>query len=85
MKEHIQTVVRHGGDTYYAWEVANEPTQQMKNSCWARILGEEQYMVKAFQYAREANPNAMLLLNDTFGHDGIEKDRAEAFFALVAG
>jgi endo-1,4-beta-xylanase len=84
MKEHIQTVVRHGGDTYYAWEVANEPTQQMRNSCWARVLGEEQYMVKAFQYAREANPNALLLLNDTFGHDGIEKDRADAFFALVS-
>jgi endo-1,4-beta-xylanase len=83
MKEHIQTVVRHGGDTYYAWEVANEPTQQMHNSCWARVLGEEQYMVKAFQYAREANPNAMLLLNDTFGQGGIDKQRADDFFALV--
>jgi endo-1,4-beta-xylanase len=83
LKEHIQAVVRHGGDTYYAWEVANEPTQQMHDSCWARILGPEQYMVKAFQYAREASPKAMLILNDTFGHDGIDKERSEAFLALV--
>jgi endo-1,4-beta-xylanase len=83
LKDHIQKVVRHGGDSYYAWEVANEPTQQMHNSCWAHILGEEQYMVKAFQYAREANPNALLILNDTFGQAGIEKDRADQFFALV--
>jgi endo-1,4-beta-xylanase len=83
LKAHIQAVVRHGGDTYYAWEVANEPTQQMRDSCWARILGPEQYMVKAFQYAREANPKAMLILNDTFGHDGIDKERSEAFLALV--
>jgi endo-1,4-beta-xylanase len=83
LKDHIQKVVRHGGDSYYAWEVANEPTQQMHNSCWARILGEEQYMVKAFQYAREANPNALLILNDTFGQAGFEKDRTDQFFALV--
>jgi endo-1,4-beta-xylanase len=82
-KEHIQTIVRHGGDTYYAWEVANEPTQQMHGSCWARIFGEEQYMVKAFQYAHEANPNVMLLLNDTFGQGGIDKERADNFLALV--
>ncbi len=83
LKEHIQAVVHHGGDSYYAWEVANEPTQQMHNSCWARVLGEEQYMVKAFQYAREANPNAMLILNDTFGQAGIDKERAEKFWDLV--
>jgi endo-1,4-beta-xylanase len=83
LKDHIQKVVRHGGDAYYSWEVANEPTQQMRNSCWARILGEEQYMVKAFQYAREANPNALLILNDTFGQAGFEKDRADNFFSLV--
>ena len=83
LKDHIEKVVRHGGDAYYAWEVANEPTLQMRNSCWARILGEEQYMVKAFQYAREANPNALLILNDTFGQAGIEKDRADHFFAVV--
>jgi len=83
LKEHIQAVVRHGGDTYYAWEVVNEPTNPTHNGCWSRILGEDDYVVKAFQYAREANPNALLLLNDTFGQGGIDKDRADEFFSLV--
>jgi endo-1,4-beta-xylanase len=83
LKEQIQTVVRHGGDTYYAWEVVNEPTEPAHNGCWSRVLGEDQYMVKAFQYAREVSPNALLLLNDTFGQGGIDKARADEFFALV--
>lgn len=83
LKEQIQTVVRHGGDAYYSWEVVNEPTEPNHNGCWSRILGDEQYMVKAFQYAREANPNALLLLNDTFGQGGIDKERADEFWSLV--
>jgi endo-1,4-beta-xylanase len=83
LKDHIQAVVRHGGDSYYAWEVVNEPTNPTHNGCWSRVLGDEDYIVKAFKYAREANPNALLLLNETFGHGGIDKERADAFFALV--
>ena len=83
LKQHIQAIVRHGGDTYYSWEVVNEPTNPTHNGCWSRVLGDEEYIVKAFKYAREANPNALLLLNDTFGHGGIDKERADAFFALV--
>lgn len=83
LRDQIKQVVHHGGDSYYAWEVVNEPTEPHHNGCWSRVLGEEQYMVKAFQYAREANPNALLLLNDTFGQAGIEKQRADEFFALV--
>jgi endo-1,4-beta-xylanase len=83
LKEHIQAVVRHGGDTYYSWEVVNEPTNPTHNGCWSRVLGDDDYIVKAFQYAREANPNALLLLNDTFGQGGIDKERAEEFWSLV--
>jgi len=83
LKEHIQAVVRHGGDTYYAWEVVNEPTNPTHNGCWSRVLGEDDYIIKAFQYAREANPDALLLLNDTFGQGGIDKERADEFFSLV--
>lgn len=83
LREHIQAIVHHGGDTYYSWEVVNEPTEPAHNGCWSRILGEDQYMVKAFQYAREANPNALLILNDTFGHAGIDKARSDEFFAMV--
>jgi endo-1,4-beta-xylanase len=83
LKEHIYAVVKHGGDTYYSWEVVNEPTNPTHNGCWSRVLGDDDYIVKAFQYAREANPNALLLLNDTFGQGGIDKERADEFFSLV--
>lgn len=83
LKEHIESVVRHGGDTYYAWEVVNEPTNPTHNGCWSRVLGDDDYIVKAFQYARNANPHALLLLNDTFGQAGIDRERADEFFSLV--
>lgn len=84
LKEQIQAVVHHGGDSYYAWEVVNEPTEPHHNGCWSRVLGEDQYMVKAFQYAREAaKPDALLMLNDTFGQGGIDKARADEFWSLV--
>lgn len=84
LKEHIQAVVRHGGDSYYAWEVVNEPTNPTHNGCWSRVLGEDDYIIKAFQYAREAaSPDSLLLLNDTFGQGGIDKERADEFFTLV--
>jgi len=83
MKEHIQTLVRRGGDTYYAWEVVNEPLSPVKNGCWSRVLGQDEMIAKAFQYAREANPHALLVLNDTFGHAGVDKERTDQFFALI--
>jgi len=83
LKTQIQSVVHHGGDSYYAWEVVNEPMNPTHNGCWSKVLGDEDYMVKAFQYAREAAPNSLLLLNETFGPGGIDKERADDFFALV--
>jgi endo-1,4-beta-xylanase len=83
MKEHIHSVVRRGGDTYYAWEVVNEPLAPGENGCWSRILGQDEMIAKAFQYAHEANPKALLVLNDTFGQGGVDKERTDRFFALI--
>jgi endo-1,4-beta-xylanase len=83
LKDRIYTLMRRGGDTYYGWEVVNEPLVPGHNGCWSKVLGDPDYIAKAFRYAREANPNTQLVLNDTFGHDGIEKPRAEEFFALI--
>jgi endo-1,4-beta-xylanase len=84
LKEHIETVVRHGGDSYYAWEVVNEPLAPGHNGCWGRVIGQDNMIAKAFQYAREANPNVPLLLNETFGQAGVDKDRTDRFFELIA-
>ncbi|HEV2176115.1 MAG TPA: endo-1,4-beta-xylanase [Terriglobia bacterium] len=81
MKTQIQTVVRHGGDSYYAWEVADEPLSH--NNPWEVVLGREEYLTRAFHYAHEANPHALLVLNETLGHQGVDKDRAAEFLQLV--
>ena len=83
LHDHIVGVVRHGGDTYGAWEVVNEPTAQGGNGCWSRILGTEGLIVKAFRAAREAAPDKILILNDTFGQEGVNRERVDSFFDLV--
>lgn len=82
MKEWIETVVRHGGDTYYCWEVVNEPLSN-PNQPWEAVFGREDYIARAFRYAREANPAVALELNQTFGQSGIDRKLADEFFGLV--
>ena len=81
-RDSINSVVHHGGDTYMAWEVVNEPLSRHNNP-WDRVMGHEDYITKAFQYAHDANPNVDLVLNETFGHQGLDKDRVDEFFDLV--
>lgn len=83
LRDYIHTVVRYGGDTYSTWEVVNEPITPSHNGCWSKVLGQDEYIAKAFHYAREASPNGTLLLNDTFGPSGVDRSRTDEFFALV--
>jgi len=83
LKDHIQTLVRHGGDTFYGWEVVNEPLDPAHNGCFSELLGEQPAIVKAFRYAHEANPNALLLLNESFGRQGIDRQRTNQFFNFL--
>jgi endo-1,4-beta-xylanase len=66
MYEHIRTVVgRHKG-RIGGWDVVNEALNDdgtMRQSPWYRIVGED-YLLKAFQFAHEADPNAELYYND---------------------
>lgn len=68
LKDHITAVVTRYKDVVYAWDVCNEvisdnPNEYFRNSPWYRICGEE-FVAKAFQYAHEADPNALLFYND---------------------
>jgi endo-1,4-beta-xylanase len=84
IKDDVQTIVRHGGDTFYAWEVVNEPVEPWGNGCWSKLMGGQDKMIaKASQYVYEANPNIPILLNDAFGHSGVRKEQADEFFALI--
>jgi endo-1,4-beta-xylanase len=68
LKDHITTVVNRYKGKIYAWDVVNEAidddsTKFLRNSTWYKICGED-FITKAFEYAHEADPKAMLYYND---------------------
>ncbi|MGD9200841.1 MAG: endo-1,4-beta-xylanase [Chitinispirillia bacterium] len=65
MENHIKTIVSRYKGKVYAWDVVNEAfdNNRFRESKWYEICGEE-YIEKAFQYAREADPDAKLFIND---------------------
>ncbi len=66
LREHIFTVVGRYKGRIKGWDVVNEALNQdgtMRQSPWMKIIGED-YLAKAFQFAREADPSAELYYND---------------------
>ena len=68
LREHIHTVVNRYKDIIYCWDVVNEamsdggenPYRQSRH--W-KLCGDE-FIAKAFQFAHEADPKALLFYND---------------------
>ncbi len=66
LREHIFTVVGRYKGRIKGWDVVNEALNQdgtMRQSQWFKIIGDD-YLVKAFQFAHEADPSAELYYND---------------------
>jgi endo-1,4-beta-xylanase len=66
LKTHIQTIVGHCRGQVAGWDVVNEAFNDdgtLRDNIWLRNLGEE-YIEKAFRYAAEADPEALLFYND---------------------
>ncbi len=68
LKEHIFSVVKRYKGTIYAWDVVNEVISDKKEeyfrpSLWYQVCGEE-FVAKAFEWAHEADPDALLFYND---------------------
>jgi len=66
MRHHIQTVAGRYKGRIHGWDVVNEALNEdgtLRQSPWLRIIGEG-YLVKAFQFAHEADPEAELYYND---------------------
>ena len=66
LKDHIFTVVGRYKGKVGGWDVVNEAVGDdgmMRKSKWLEIIGED-FVQKAFEYAREADPKAELYYND---------------------
>jgi len=74
MREHILAVVGRYKGRIKAWDVVNEAIDEdgsLRSTPWRKIIGDD-YLVKAFQFAHEADPQAELNYND-YGLENAEK------------
>ena len=84
MHAHIRTVVGRYKGKIQVWDVVNECVSDggpdiLRNSLWRQIIGPD-FIAKAFEYAHEADPKAILRLND-YSLENPEKRRK--FIMLV--
>ena len=81
MRNHIHTIVNRYKDVIYCWDVVNEAITDDRNasdpyrqSPLYKIAGDE-FIAKAFEYAREADPKALLFYNDYNECDPVKSKR----------
>lgn len=86
LREHIHTVVNRYKDVVYAWDVVNEAISDQgfarpgeepnpyRISRLYQLCGDE-FIAKAFEFAHEADPNAILFYNDYNETDPGKRDR----------
>jgi endo-1,4-beta-xylanase len=82
MKDHIFTVVGRYKGKISGWDVVNEALNEdgtLRDSPWRKIIGDD-YLVLAYQFAHEADPQAQLYYND-YSLDNVPK--REGAIALV--
>ena len=66
MRDHIHTVVGRYAGRIQSWDVVNEALNEdgsYRETRWYEIIGQD-YLLKAFEYAHEADPDAKLYYND---------------------
>jgi len=87
MKEHIQTVLSRYRGSVYCWDVVNEAVEDSgpeilrQRSPWLQIIGPE-FIEKAFEYAHEADPDALLFYND---YNESHPEKRDKIYQLVKG
>jgi len=84
LEEHIKTVVGRYKGKIYAWDVVNEaiddnPNNLLRPSKWIQLGGEE-IIAKAFEYAHEADPKALLFYND---YNSERPEKRERIYRLL--
>jgi len=82
MKDHIFNVMGRYKGRIHGWDVVNEAITEdgsFRKCKWLEIIGED-YVRKAFEYAREADPNAQLYYNE---YDFIKQSKCEGVIRLI--
>jgi endo-1,4-beta-xylanase len=82
MKEHIFSVMGRYKGRIHGWDVVNEAIVEdgsFRKCKWYEIIGED-YVQKAFEYAREADPSSELYYND---YDYCKKPKCEGIIKLI--
>jgi endo-1,4-beta-xylanase len=84
LEEHITAVVTRYKGRVYAWDVVNEAVADgdgpmLRSSPWFKICGKE-FIVKAFEYAHKADPQAKLFYND---YNATQPGKCERIYNLV--
>ncbi|WP_119843728.1 endo-1,4-beta-xylanase [Reichenbachiella sp. MSK19-1] len=86
LERHITDVVTRYKDVIYAWDVVNEAISDQsdvfyRDSKWYQICGEE-FIAKAFEFARAADPDVQLFYND---YEVINPVKREKIYKMVKG
>ena len=96
LREHIHTVVNRYKDVVYAWDVVNEamaddgrpfefvdgkmvPASPYRQSRHFKLCGDE-FIAKAFEFAREADPTGVLIYND---YSCVDNGKRERIYTMV--
>jgi endo-1,4-beta-xylanase len=82
MKDHIVTVMGRYKGRIHGWDVVNEAIMsdgQLRQNKWLEIIGED-YVLKAFEYARQVDPNAELYYNE---YDFEHQSKCEGVIRLI--
>ena len=96
LRDHIQTIMKRYKDVVYAWDVVNEAMADdnqfgprfgrggqapspYRQSRHFQLCGDE-FIAKAFQFAREADPDVLLFYND---YSCVDEGKRERIYNMV--
>jgi endo-1,4-beta-xylanase len=85
LRDHITTVMTRYKGRIPMWDVVNEAVDDLgvdlRDTPWHRLIGDD-YVDLAFQFAREADPDALLFYND-FNTDELNL-KSNTVYAMIA-